>query len=68
MSVNAKDSFGQTPLHCAIHYSQVEVIKLLLEMDNIDENIRDNLGETPLSVARRLCSSKREQICKMISK
>ncbi|GKU21939.1 unnamed protein product [Fusarium langsethiae] len=48
IEVNAKGEGGQTALHNAAETPIKQVIELILSHPNIDINIRDNLGNTPL--------------------
>lgn len=41
------DSNGLTPLHSAVSYNQIDVIRWLLTQ-NVDVNAKDNDGDTPL--------------------
>ncbi len=47
--VNARDETGNTPLHCAIGYFELGVVKELLAYA-ADVNARDNNGVTPLHI------------------
>jgi ankyrin repeat protein len=42
MNANVLDSLHWTPLHCAVHYSCLAVVKAL------DVNVQDKLGTMPL--------------------
>jgi ankyrin repeat protein len=49
-SINAKDKFGQTPLHLAISHVRLALLPLLLEKGaNLNE--KDIIGQTPLHFA-----------------
>ena len=53
--INPKNSFGTTPLHCAVINGQLEVCKFIIENVNEDEkNSKDNFGFTPLHYAALL--------------
>lgn len=45
---NAKDLMGRTALHRAIYYGQQDFVKELLAHPNIDVNVEDRRGQTPL--------------------
>jgi len=45
--VNAKDSVGWTPLHCAAFNAEKEIVELLIAA-GADVNAKDNRGKTPL--------------------
>ena len=47
-NINNKDN---TPLHCAAHSGNTEVIETLLKKEGIDANIADSLGRTALHFA-----------------
>ncbi|TDA41701.1 MAG: hypothetical protein DSO07_03190 [Thermoproteota archaeon] len=48
--VNAKDIFGDTPLHIAARNGHLDIVKLLLER-GADVNARNESGDTPLTAA-----------------
>lgn len=50
ININATNSFGWTPLHCAALGGHSEIIKFLLE-NGADPNIRNKKGETPRNMA-----------------
>ena len=43
---------GYTPLHLAAERGHIECVKTLLSHPNINVNIKDNQGNTPLQVAQ----------------
>ncbi|KAL8682437.1 MAG: hypothetical protein Q9186_001480 [Xanthomendoza sp. 1 TL-2023] len=45
---NAKDRLERTSLHCAIYCEQQDLVKELLAHPNIDVNVEDWTGQTPL--------------------
>jgi len=52
-SINAKDGFGETPLHWAsngVYFKDGSTLRLLLE-HGADVNVRNQIGQTPLHVA-----------------
>ena len=51
VDVNAKSSNGETPLHVAVKRRNVELVRLLLEAPDIELDILDNFGFTPLVLA-----------------
>lgn len=52
IDVNHKNSLGQTPLHLAIAYGNLEIVNLLLSAsNNINLHIEDKDGCTPLDYA-----------------
>ncbi|MDR1385877.1 MAG: ankyrin repeat domain-containing protein [Planctomycetaceae bacterium] len=53
--VNARDDNGLTPIHYATRYSQIGVLKFLVEK-GADVNAESNDGETPIYVAAALSS------------
>jgi ankyrin repeat protein len=52
--VNARNKWGQTPLHLAVTWHARAVEKLLLR--GADPNAQDANGETPLHYAARMCN------------
>ena len=52
---NAADNMGETPLHVAALYSNIEAAKLLIER-GADVNALSENNDTPLSCALRVCS------------
>ena len=46
--INCQTIFGQTPLHIAIERNYERIAIILISDDNIDINIKDKLGRTPL--------------------
>lgn len=54
-NINACDHSGRAALHVAIRkdYALCDYINILLEKDNIDVNMRDRSGSTPLMRAVR---------------
>ena len=48
LNVNALNNLGFTALHLACKSGSIEKVKLLFEQDNIDANIGDEQGMTPL--------------------
>ena len=48
--VNMKDGEGQTPLHIAIRYGQLRIVKQLLQA-NTHHDLQDINGDTPLNIA-----------------
>jgi len=49
--VNARNEYGDTPLHYAAEHGHLDVALLLIER-GADVNSRNNEGKTPLDVAR----------------
>ena len=56
--INAKDNYGNTPLHFAVHEGQLKVIDALLKSSSIDINVVNNYGITPLFLAAKVRSPK----------
>jgi ankyrin repeat protein len=48
--VNAKDSYGKTPLQWAADRGYMDVVELLLD-NKADVNAKDKMGNTSLAVA-----------------
>lgn len=48
INVHARHRDGQSPLAMAVQKDSMEVVRLLLEQEDIDINTRDHLGRTPL--------------------
>ncbi|XP_022795476.1 ankyrin-3-like [Stylophora pistillata] len=53
LNVNIQDKFHSTPLHWAIWYHEVLVVRKLLEFGS-SLSIKDNMGNTPCDIARLL--------------
>ena len=53
LNVNIQDKFDSTPLHWAIWYHEVLVVRKLLEC-GASLSIKDNMGNTPCDIARLL--------------
>ena len=52
VEINARDNeCGQTPLFVAVVNGHDAVVRLLVERDGVDINVKDNVGRTPLSWA-----------------
>ena len=51
LNVNIQDNFGSTPLHWAIWYHEVLVVKKLVEF-GASVSIKDNMENTPCDIAR----------------
>ena len=51
MQVNARDSYGITPLHMACQAGNLHGVEILLKERNIDINAQDSNGDTPLHAA-----------------
>lgn len=51
LNVNVQDNFGSTPLHWAVWYHEVIVVKKLLEF-GASLSIKDGMGNTPCDIAR----------------
>lgn len=51
IDVNARNSFGWTPLHCAAAYGYQDIVALLLSAPDVDVDARDDLQMTPLMTA-----------------
>ena len=49
--INARGGAGQTPLHQAVFNGSAARVKLLLAQPKINPNLKDNDGDTPLSIA-----------------
>ncbi|XP_045471277.1 serine/threonine-protein phosphatase 6 regulatory ankyrin repeat subunit B-like [Harmonia axyridis] len=49
--VNTIDGLGVTPLHIACQHRQVDIVKMLLEAENVDVKVKDRSGITPLEIA-----------------
>ena len=52
-NVNCLDHKGNSPLHVACSYSQVEIVRFLAEEKYCDQNIRNEEGELALHIACR---------------
>ena len=67
-NVNIKDRVGNTPIHLVLNYNNentYELVKLLVTLGkDIDLNVRNNNGLTPLKMAKM--HSKSEEIVKLL--
>lgn len=50
--INAQNAFGDTPLHLAVKKNFLKIIKILLEDERIDVDMKNNEGYTPLDIAK----------------
>ena len=68
-NINKTDVYGQTPLMVAASYGSLNVVKLLLEQNNLRFNInaRDKKGKTALDYAHRN-DGEREEIMSFLRK
>ena len=57
--------FGDTPLHCAVRNGSMSCIQALSKVDNIDWNVKNLAGNTPILVALKL---KNLEISMMLAK
>jgi len=51
VDINEKVSLGETALHYAVYYNRTNVVRKLLTYPDIQINIQNNKGETPLDIA-----------------
>ncbi|MGL4560851.1 MAG: ankyrin repeat domain-containing protein, partial [Brevinema sp.] len=51
-NINHREINGDTSLHIAIRRKNKEITKLLLSQPNIEWNIKNIYGETPLDIAK----------------
>lgn len=51
VQINARDSYGITPLHMACQAGNLHGVEVLLKERNIDINAQDSNGDTPLHAA-----------------
>ncbi|XP_063442424.1 ankyrin repeat domain-containing protein 27-like [Mytilus trossulus] len=49
--VNARDKFGESPLHKTCKYEDYELVKMLLSLKQSDINLQNIWGQTPLHLA-----------------
>jgi ankyrin repeat domain-containing protein 50 len=50
-NINARDSDQVTPLHCAVRYHHLAVVRGLCQCPNLDINVQNKWGNTPLHYA-----------------
>ncbi|PWW76016.1 ankyrin [Tuber magnatum] len=50
-SVNSRDGNGYTPIHAAVSYNHIPLLRSLVRTHGGDVNVQDNEGDTPLFVA-----------------
>lgn len=53
-NVNATKKNGETPLFCACHFANAEVVEVLLAANNTTVNVARNDGATPLWIASQV--------------
>lgn len=51
--VNKRDSYGNTPLHQSCYNGHSEMVKRMLQNENIEVDAMNDIGETPLHIAIR---------------
>ncbi len=51
IDINAQDESGMTALHYAVMYEKAEVVKALLDHEDIKPALKNKQGETPLDIA-----------------
>jgi len=49
--LNAKDNFGETPLHSASRNGHLKVVEQIVATEGDSSNANDNYGQTPLHYA-----------------
>ena len=62
LMLNPRDKYGWTPLYCAVHHGNIEVVKLLLEL-GADTSVSNAQQKTPLHCA---ASQGRREICEIL--
>lgn len=55
IDITIQDSRGNTPVHFAVMFDKVEILELLVDHDPSVQAIKNNDGETCLSLLKRLC-------------
>ena len=50
IDINAQDVGGMTALHYAVMYEKAEVVKALLDHQDIKPSLKNKQGETPLDI------------------
>jgi len=60
--LNPRDKYGWTPMYCAAHHGNIEVVMLLLEL-GADPSVSNAQNKTPLHCA---VSQGRKEICKLL--
>lgn len=58
VDVNARDKLGKTPLHWAVKNENNTLVRALLGREDIDLNVADGEGDTPLLLCARLLSER----------
>ncbi|XGA08230.1 MAG: ankyrin repeat domain-containing protein [Wolbachia endosymbiont of Xenopsylla cheopis] len=53
IDVNSQNEYGLTPLHLAIDIGDIEAVRYLLTIKNINPFIQDNNGRTPFDYAKK---------------
>jgi len=50
---NLKNRIGLAPIHILAMHGRIQALELLLNFENVDVEVKNNLGETPLVLAER---------------
>ncbi|KAL6710652.1 hypothetical protein ACN47E_007709 [Coniothyrium glycines] len=56
VDVNSRYRWGQTVLHFAVRHQLVQVVDMLLQIDGVDRNAKDEDSNTPLHFAVKTCN------------
>ncbi|KAH3679085.1 hypothetical protein WICMUC_001281 [Wickerhamomyces mucosus] len=57
-TANSKDPNGYTPIHAAVSYNNLDLLKILIREYSGDINIQDNEGDTPLHHVEDITTAK----------
>lgn len=64
VNINAKDAEGNTPIINAVKNEQPRIVKLILQMNDVDVDFQDKLGNTALILACK--SGNAESVCYLL--
>jgi ankyrin repeat protein len=59
-------AYGNTPLHCAVGYSQLQSVAEILLNRGVDVNVKNDYRQTPLMIAANFCTTNHVSIIKYL--
>lgn len=61
VDVNIRNKYGQTPLHIALSFAHLKVVRLLLKREDLEISVEDGEGERLVSLAEELGEEERDE-------